>query len=138
MTGKDQENQSPLGPSGPSPFGSGGPNVTRADQFNPGLIPGVPGTLGVSPLGTGAESAMGLSPDCTGALESLHPYLDSTLRADRRMLIAGHLNICPPCFNAYNYEAGLRGVVAAKCRDQVPETLRNKIREAILEDSGDQ
>ena len=137
MTRKDQEDQPPLGPTGHSPFGSGGLNLHRADLFNPGLLAGVPGTLEASPLGT-SESAMGRSPECTGVLDSLHPYLDGTLSAARRMLIVEHLNTCALCFNAYNYEAGLRGVVAAKCRDQVPETLRNKIREAILEDSGDQ
>ena len=52
-------------------------------------------------------------------------------RAHRRptAAIQKHLDDCPPCFEAFDFEAELRIVIASKCKDQVPETLVMRIAE---------
>ena len=61
---------------------------------------------------------------CIEAVELLYHYLDGELTDERRVLIQHHLDDCPPCFEAFDFEAELRIVVRQKCRDQVPESLR--------------
>ena len=69
--------------------------------------------------------------DCNEALTELYGYLDGELTDDRRRHIEQHLNDCSPCIEAFDFNAELRIVIAQKCRDQVPESLRHKIAEAI-------
>lgn len=68
---------------------------------------------------------------CTEAVELLYHYLDGELTEERRIVIQRHLDDCPPCFSAFDFEAELRVVVAQKCRERVPESLRNRVAEAI-------
>jgi len=70
---------------------------------------------------------------CIEAVELLYHYLDGELTDDRRVLIQHHLDACPPCFEAYDFEAELRILVRQKCVDHVPETLRLKVAEALRE-----
>ena len=49
--------------------------------------------------------------------------------------IKRHLDDCSPCLEAYDFEAELRVAIARKCRDSVPETLRIRIHEALLQES---
>ena len=69
--------------------------------------------------------------DCNDAVHALYHFLDGELTADKRVAIERHLNDCPPCFEAFDFEAELRMVIAQKCREQVPESLRLRIAEAI-------
>lgn len=68
---------------------------------------------------------------CAEAVEMLYHYLDGELTDERRTLIQRHLDDCPPCFDAYDFEAELRVVVSRRCRDEVPDDLRAKVAEAI-------
>lgn len=68
---------------------------------------------------------------CAEAVEMLYHYLDGELTDERRILIQRHLDDCPPCFDAYDFEAELRVVVSRRCRDEVPVDLRAKVAEAI-------
>ena len=70
---------------------------------------------------------------CIEAVELLYHYLDGELTDDRRYLIQRHLDDCPPCFDAYDFEAELRIVVRQKCRDRVPETLVERVARALRE-----
>ena len=45
--------------------------------------------------------------------------------------IQSHLDDCLPCLEAYDFEAELRMVIAKKCKDEVPETLRIRIAEVL-------
>ena len=76
---------------------------------------------------------------CTEAVEVLYHYLDGQLTEERRILIRRHLDDCPPCLDAFDFEAELRIVIAHKCRERVPDQLRLRVREAIREarDLGD-
>ncbi len=68
---------------------------------------------------------------CAEAVELLYEYLDGELTEERRVLIRRHLDDCPPCFDAYDFEADLRVVVARGCREEVPVELRLRVARAI-------
>ena len=71
--------------------------------------------------------------ECTEAVEVLYHFLDGQLTEERRILIRRHLDECPPCLDAFDFEAELRIIVAHKCRDRVPEQLRLRVSRAIRE-----
>ena len=81
-------------------------------------------------------SALSGGGDCQDALHTLYDFLDGELTADRRAAIQKHLDQCAPCLDAFDFEAELKAVVARSCRDQVPDSLRQKIANAITEASG--
>ncbi|MGH9278650.1 MAG: mycothiol system anti-sigma-R factor [Acidimicrobiales bacterium] len=69
--------------------------------------------------------------ECTEAVEVLYTYLDGQLTEERRILIQRHLDDCPPCLDAFDFEAELRVVIAYKCRESVPDHLRLRVAKAI-------
>jgi mycothiol system anti-sigma-R factor len=69
--------------------------------------------------------------ECDDALHAIYHFLDGELNDDRRAQIQAHLEECPPCFEGYDFEAELRIVVAKKCIEQVPDSLRDRIAAAI-------
>lgn len=70
--------------------------------------------------------------DCEAALAEIYTFLDGELTEEKRVLIAGHLEGCNPCIEAFDFEAELRMVVSTRCRnDEVPETLRIAIAEKL-------
>ena len=75
---------------------------------------------------------------CVEAVELLYHYLDGELTDDRRSLIQRHLDACPPCFEAYDFEAELRIVVRQKCQDHVPDTLVLRVAAALRQVEGSQ
>jgi len=76
------------------------------------------------------------SGSCGDALQDLFVYLDGQLTVERRLVITSHLDRCSPCFERFSFEIELRQVVAQRCRDTVPESLRMRIAEAIGCDPG--
>ena len=72
------------------------------------------------------------SPDCERALAEVYTYLDQELTEETRSQIASHLESCNPCFEAFDFEAELRMVIATKSQSvEVPETLRIRIEERL-------
>jgi len=69
--------------------------------------------------------------DCTSAIHQLYHYLDGELTDERRDQISVHLDYCGPCAGAAGFEAELRVVIANRCKDHVPESLRERIAELI-------
>jgi mycothiol system anti-sigma-R factor len=69
--------------------------------------------------------------NCAEAVHQLYLFLDGELTPERRALIKHHLDECPPCFEAFDFEAELRMVIAHKCREQVPEHLRQRVARAL-------
>jgi mycothiol system anti-sigma-R factor len=69
--------------------------------------------------------------DCDETVEVLYHYLDGELTEHRRLAIRLHLDNCPPCLHMLGFEAELRRVIADRCRDRVPEQLRERIAQAI-------
>jgi mycothiol system anti-sigma-R factor len=65
--------------------------------------------------------------DCSDALHELYEYLDGELTEDRRTVIAEHLTACGECFEAFDFQAELKVVIAHKCRDEVPDALKARV-----------
>ncbi|HXX91645.1 MAG TPA: mycothiol system anti-sigma-R factor [Acidimicrobiales bacterium] len=72
--------------------------------------------------------------DCSESIERLYTYLDGELTDARRAEIKRHLDECPPCLDAFDFEAELRSVIASRCKDRVPEALRERIHTALVEE----
>jgi mycothiol system anti-sigma-R factor len=68
---------------------------------------------------------------CTDALHELYHFLDGELTAEKKVLIREHLEGCPPCFEAFDFEAEIKAYIASKCREKSPDALRARIAEAI-------
>jgi mycothiol system anti-sigma-R factor len=68
---------------------------------------------------------------CQDAIATLYSYLDGELTAERRQDIRRHLDECGPCFQAFGFEAELKALIASKCRDEVPDSLRRRIAQAL-------
>jgi mycothiol system anti-sigma-R factor len=74
--------------------------------------------------------------ECDEALHELYGYLDGELTVERRAIITQHLDDCPPCGDFYEFEAELRVVIARKCAERVPESLKQRIAEALSKEVG--
>jgi mycothiol system anti-sigma-R factor len=68
---------------------------------------------------------------CQEALEELYVFLDGELTVEKREHIRVHLDDCNPCLEHYDFEAELRLVIAAKCKEPVPQDLKDKILRAL-------
>jgi mycothiol system anti-sigma-R factor len=68
---------------------------------------------------------------CQEAIATLYSFLDGELTTARRELIQHHLDDCEPCFEKFGFEAELKQVIARKCRDEVPESLRLRVADAL-------
>lgn len=73
--------------------------------------------------------------DCSQSIQRLYHYLDGELTDDRRKEIQRHLDECPPCVEAFDFETELRQVIANRCRDHVPPALLDRVRSAIDEEA---
>ena len=69
--------------------------------------------------------------DCHETVHRLYHYLDGELTDMRRDEIARHLDDCSPCLEAFDFESELRKVIASRCKDHVPDYLRERIAAAI-------
>lgn len=69
--------------------------------------------------------------DCSETLHELYQFLDGELTDTKRAQIQQHLEDCPPCFEAFDFEAEIKQYISEKCRDRVPESLRERIADAI-------
>lgn len=69
--------------------------------------------------------------ECRETVELLYHYIDGELTDDRRIWISKHLDDCPPCGGAFEFEAELRVVISQRCRERVPDELRQRIANAI-------
>jgi mycothiol system anti-sigma-R factor len=85
--------------------------------------------------GSDSSSLFGKTVNCDEAIHQLYHYLDGELTEDKRRDIADHLNFCGPCTGAAGFEAELRQVIANRCKDHVPESLMQRIADAIDEES---
>ena len=69
--------------------------------------------------------------DCDDALHELYEFLDGELTDDRRADIKHHLSDCSPCLEMFDFQAELKMVIAHKCQDEVPASLKAKIANAL-------
>ena len=74
---------------------------------------------------------MSLGGDCTAMVSRLDHFLDGELTEERRTEIQVHLDACPSCFSAFDFEAELRVVVRTRTVTEVPPALAARIRSAL-------
>ena len=82
----------------------------------------------------GSGALFGNTVNCDEAVHQLYHYLDGELTEERRTQISEHLNFCGPCGGAADFEAELRQVIANRCKDHVPDSLRQRVHDAISEE----
>jgi mycothiol system anti-sigma-R factor len=68
---------------------------------------------------------------CEEVIRELYTFVDGELTVESRAQIKSHLDDCLPCFEAYDFEAELRIVISQRCRESVPESLRDRIAQAL-------
>ncbi|MCU1454768.1 MAG: anti-sigma factor [Acidimicrobiales bacterium] len=74
-----------------------------------------------------------MADDCNETLRELYGFLDGELTPENRQHLQQHIDDCSPCLAAYDFELELRMVIRRRCVEQVPESLRRKIAEALGE-----
>jgi mycothiol system anti-sigma-R factor len=73
--------------------------------------------------------------DCNETLRELETFLDGELSDDALVAIRAHLEGCPDCFQAFDFHAELKAVIAAKCQNDVmPPDLLTRIEKCFEED----
>ena len=75
---------------------------------------------------------------CDETIERLYFYLDGELTEQRRIEISRHLDMCGPCVGAYGFESELRRVIANRCKDHVPDSLIERVAEALRDEQSHQ
>ena len=66
--------------------------------------------------------------DCEDVLHDLYTFLDDETTPENRDRIRQHLEACQDCLEAFDFELELRHVIAAKCRDEVPPEVMQRLR----------
>jgi mycothiol system anti-sigma-R factor len=69
--------------------------------------------------------------DCETVLRELYTFLDGELTNGRRQAIERHLDGCHDCIGAFDFEAELKMVIASRCHDEAPPSLRDRIADAL-------
>ena len=69
--------------------------------------------------------------DCADSLKELYGFLDGELTIERREHIKVHLDDCLQCYEAFDFEAELRIVISTRCREEVPDSLRDRVADAL-------
>jgi anti-sigma factor (TIGR02949 family) len=72
--------------------------------------------------------------DCDETLRELEAFLDEELSHDTKDAIRTHLEGCPDCWQAFDFYAELKLVIAEKCRrDEMPPGLLGRIERCFDE-----
>jgi len=69
--------------------------------------------------------------ECDQLLALIHHYLDGGLSQWRHRAMTKHIVECPPCAVEHQFHLHYRQVVATKCTEEVPFTVRSRICEAL-------
>jgi anti-sigma factor (TIGR02949 family) len=73
--------------------------------------------------------------DCNETLRELEAFLDGEVPDEELVDIRAHLEGCPDCFQAFDFHAELKAVIATKCRgDEMPPGLLARIELCLHED----
>lgn len=74
-------------------------------------------------------------PDCAATLKELDVFLDKELSDEARMSISHHLDDCPDCLSAFDFEAELKQVISVKLQnDEMPAGLLSRIEKCFSTD----
>ena len=72
--------------------------------------------------------------DCNETLKELETFLDGELTEDAVAHIRGHLEGCLECYEAFDFHAELKTVIATKCKEEMPPGLMSRIEECLHAD----
>jgi mycothiol system anti-sigma-R factor len=73
--------------------------------------------------------------DCNETLRELESFLDGELPDEALGTIRAHLEGCLDCYQAFDFQAELKAVIAAKCRqDELPPGLLARIEHCFQTD----
>jgi mycothiol system anti-sigma-R factor len=85
-----------------------------------------------------ADADAGREVDCNAVVEELYTFLDGELTDGRRVQIERHFTGCVDCHEVVEFHASLKMTISEKCREDVPEALRQRIADALFRaESGD-
>lgn len=73
--------------------------------------------------------------DCGDAQDQLYQYLDSELDQETASSVRGHLDDCPPCFDSFDFYRRLKVVVRSHLAEDMPESLEQKVKELIRQET---
>jgi mycothiol system anti-sigma-R factor len=74
--------------------------------------------------------------NCRETLEELEQFLDGELPEEQREHVLTHLHECMECFHAFDLQAELKQIIAAKCGNEaLPPGLLDKIRQTLADES---
>jgi len=72
--------------------------------------------------------------DCESVKDELYVFLDREhLSTYRRWQITRHLERCRNCTDLKDFQVRWRVVVASRCQDQAPESLRSRIGDLLAD-----
>lgn len=70
--------------------------------------------------------------DCNETLRELQLFLDGELPGDQHEHVLGHLQACMECYHAYDFQAELKQIIAAKCGSEaLPPGLLDRIKQSL-------
>ena len=72
--------------------------------------------------------------DCREVVQELYTFLDGELTSTQRVVISRHIDGCVDCHEVAEFHAELRMAIAQKCREQVPDGLRDRIIRSLFGD----
>ena len=72
-----------------------------------------------------------MSDHCNEALDKLYAYLDRELDVVSVDVIRMHLEGCPPCGRAFDFEERLLVAIRSGLREDVPDVVIERIRIAL-------
>lgn len=70
--------------------------------------------------------------ECERALKEIERFLDGELDPPEAERLSAHLGGCPPCGDRAEFQRGLKAIVASKCCEEMPSTLRERISEILV------
>jgi mycothiol system anti-sigma-R factor len=75
--------------------------------------------------------------DCRQTLSELELFLDGELPEEQRQRVLDHLEACMECYHAYDLQAELKQIIAAKCGNEpLPPGLLDRIRDSFRAEAG--
>jgi anti-sigma factor (TIGR02949 family) len=72
--------------------------------------------------------------DCKGVLAKLYEYIDGELDEETIEKVRVHIEKCKLCYPRYNFEAAFVRFLGQQGRASVPDELRRRVFESILEE----
>ena len=79
-----------------------------------------------------ADADAGREVDCNAVVKELYTFLDGELTDGRRVQIEQHFTGCVDCHEVVEFHASLKMTISEKCREDVPDALRQRITDALF------